>query len=151
MFARLKKIVTDQAEKALDYAEVKANPETRGVNALASSFALLVMGDRLVEEEEMEAVAEYLVDMDIVIEKGLIREVSELFLRQTDLLEAGFKVSVVEGNIRTGEILRDIALIKDDKEWCDIVADTITLVTSGGTADEGEIKARKRVLKALGK
>ena len=151
MFNRLKKIVSDQATKALDYAEVKANPATRGINALASSFALLVMGDRVVETEEMEDVAEYLVDMDVVIEKGLIREVSELFLRQTDFLEAGFKVSVVEGNIRIGEVLRDIALVKDDKEWCEVVADTISLVTSGGSADEGEVKARKRILKALGK
>ncbi len=147
----MKKIVTKGVGKALDYTEAKLDPATKGVSGLASAFALLVMGDRRVDPEEMDEVSCYLVDLDIIIEKGLIREVSEVFLHQTEYLEEGFSKSTVEGNIRIGEVLRDLALVKDDPEWCNVIADTINLVTSGGSADEGEIQARQRILKALGK
>lgn len=151
MYARMKSLFTDQAEKALSFAEVQIRPELKGINGLASSFALLVMADRVAEEEELEAVSEYLIDMDIVIEKGLIREVSTVFMEQVSRLEKAFQKNVVEGNIVVGEILRDLSALKDDQEWCDVVAETITIVTSGDAADESEVKARSRILKALGK
>lgn len=152
MFNRMKAIVGSQVNKAIDSAESKMNPDLLGMNALASSFALLVMADRVAEEEELEAVSEYLIDsVPVVIEKGLIREVSELFLKQVSKLEDGFKKGVVEGNIVVGEILRDISLVKDDATYGKIIAETITLVTSGGDADAGEVKTRKRILTALGK
>ena len=74
-----------------------------------------------------------------------------MFLHQVDKLEVGFKQGVVEGNIVVGEILRDIALVKEDIAYSDMIADTVTLVTSGAQADEGEIKTRKRILTALGR
>lgn len=152
MFDKMKSILKNSAEKALDIAEVKVNPDLRGMNALAASFALLIMADRVVEEEEMEAVSEYLIDrVPLVVEKGLIREVSELFLKQVERLEKGYNESAFEGNIVSGEVLKDIALIKDDKDYCKLVADTVTLVTSGDSVDEGEVKTRDRILKALGK
>lgn len=152
MFDRMKRLLQNGAEKALDFAEVKSNPDLRGMNALAASFALLIMADRVVEEDEMEAVSEYLIDeIPLVIEKGLIREISELFLKQVERLEAGYKVSAFEGNIVSGEVLKDVALIKDDSDYCKLVADTVKLVTSGDSVDEGEVKTRNRILKVLGK
>ena len=91
MFTRMKSLLINNVEKALDFAEVKSNPDLRGMNALAASFALLIMADRVVEEEEMEAVSEYLIDqVPRVIEKGLIREISELFIKQVERLEQGY-------------------------------------------------------------
>lgn len=152
MFSRMKSLLINNVEKALDFAEVKSNPDLRGMNALAASFALLIMADRVVEEEEMEAVSEYLIDkVPLVIEKGLIREISELFMKQVERLEQGYKVSAFEGNIVAGEILKEVALVKDDRDYAALVADTVTLVTSGQEVDEGEIKTRNRILTVLGK
>ena len=152
MFDRMKNIVSKNVGKVIDFAEVKANPDLRGVNSLAASFALLVMADRVAEDEELEAVSEYLIDeVPLIIEKGLIREISELFLQQVKRLEAGYKKSGMEGNIVVGEILKDIALVKDDEEYSELIAKTINLVTSGGMADNQEIKTRDRILKVLGK
>ena len=152
MFDRMKSLLINNVEKALDFAEVKSNPDLRGMNALAASFALLIMADRVVEEEEMEAVSEYLIDqVPLVIEKGLIREISELFIKQVERLEQGYKVSAFEGNIVAGEILKEVALVKDDRDYATLVADTVTLVTSGHEVDEGELKTRNRILKVLGK
>lgn len=152
MFDRMKKLLSEGVDKALDYAEVKVNPDLRGMNALAASFALLVMADKVAEEDELEAVSEYLIDeVPVVIEKGLIREVSELFLTQVETLQQGFKKGVVEGNIIVGEVLRDVALVKDDPVYADMISETVTLVTSGGDADAGEVKTRKRILTVLGR
>ncbi len=113
-FKRMSKIVSGAAEGALSYAELQINPETKGVAGLAASLALLVMADKVAEEQELEDVSEYLVDMDLVIEHNLIREVSESFMGTVTKLEDGFASGVVEGNIIVGEILNQIATLKKD-------------------------------------
>ena len=60
-------------------------------------------------------------------------------------------MSAFEGNIVAGEILKEVALVKDDRDYATLVADTVTLVTSGHEVDEGELKTRNRILKVLGK
>lgn len=150
-FKRLSGLVEGFAESAMESAEGTLRPELKGIKALASAFCVLVMADKVAEQDEMEAVSSFLVDMDIVIEKALIREVATLFMAQVNRLEAAQKKGIVEFNIELGEILRDVAAVKDDPEWADVIADTVTLVTSGGSEDADEIKARTRILKALGK
>lgn len=151
MLDRMKSLVTTMGNTAFNVAEEKLRPEMRGINALAESLALLVMADRVAEEDELEAVSEYLIDMDIVIEKNLVREVSEFFLNSVNNLEEGYKKGVVEGNMIVGEILHSISKVKDDPEWSDVVANTVNLVTSGQGVDPKEIKTRERIIKTLGK
>ena len=151
MFQRLKDLVASGTDQAINRVHAKLKPEIKGINGLAGGFALLVMADRVVEEAEMEAVSEYLIDMDIIIERRLTREVAELFLAHVDFLEKAHKRGVVELNISIGELLEDISEAQDDREWSKIIAKTTTLVTSGEKADAGEIKTRERILKALGK
>ena len=151
MLDRMKNLVAAMGNTAFNAAEEKLRPEMRGINALAESLALLVMADRVAEEDELEAVSEYLIDMDTIIEKNLVREVSEFFLNSVNNLEEGYKKGVVEGNMIVGEILHSISKVKDDPEWCDVVANTVNLVTSGQGVDPKEIKTRERIIKTLGK
>ena len=76
---------------------------------------------------------------------------SEFFLNAVNRLEEGYKKGVVEGNMVAGDILHSISKVKDDPEWCKVVADTVNLVTSGADVDEKELKTRGRILKAVGK
>jgi len=151
MFDRMKNLVTSVGNTAFNVAEEKIRPELKGVNALAEALALLVMADRVAQEEELEAVSEYLIDMDVVIQKNLVREISGFFLDAVSRLDAGYKSGVVEGNAVAGEILYSISKVRDDAEWSGVVADTVNLVTSGQGVDPKELKTRERILKALGK
>ncbi|AUR86275.1 hypothetical protein NVP1084O_068 [Vibrio phage 1.084.O._10N.261.49.F5] len=151
MFDRMKNLVTSVGNNAFNAAEEKLRPELKGVNALAEALALLVMADRVAEEDELEAVSEYLIDMDVVIQKNLVREISSFFLDTVNRLDAGYKAGVVEGNAVAGEILHSISKVREDAEWSRVVADTVNLVTSGQGVDPKELKTRERILKALGK
>lgn len=154
MFARMKNILSQAGSLGLDtlesYLPTQFNPELKTINSLAASLALLVMADRVAEESELEDVSEFLIDMDYVIEKGLIREISHLFLKHVKTLEDSTSLSPMEFNIVVGDMLRDIALVKEDSVAKKLVADTVTLVTSGGSADPQEIKTRERILRSLG-
>jgi hypothetical protein len=155
MLDRIKKLATAQVNKVVCFVEEKAEvPLTEqelGIQALSGAFVVLANADLVIEDQEIDLIANYLVDLPIVAELGIIREVATAFMLQVARVEDAKKVSNVESSIVLGEILAEITLIKEDKRWATVVADTITLVTSGGGADAGEIKARERVLKALGK
>lgn len=153
LFKRMQSLVGDAAEKAETLIETmtEASPEVKTINALAAAFAVLVMADKEATDDEKEAVSEYLIDMDFVIENNLIREVSQLFMKHIDTFEEAKGKDVMEFNICLGEVLRNISVVKEDKSAVDMVAETVTLVTSGGAADPDEIKARNRILKALGR
>lgn len=151
MFIKMKKLLNLSAESIFNAAEEKLKPELQGINALASSLALLVMADRVAEVEELEAMSEYIISLDVVINNNLTREVSEFFLASIENLEHGYKKGVVQGNIVVGEILHSVSRVKDNIEWSNVVADTVNLVTSGDEVDPMEIKTRERILKALGR
>lgn len=151
MLDRMRALTASMADKAFNVVAQKVKPEYIGICALSESLALLVMADRRVDPAELEAVSEFLIDMDIVIEKNLIREVSEFFLAAVKRLEEGYKAGPVEGNMVAGEILNSISKVKGDIVWERVLADTVTLVTSGSNVDPAELKTRERILKAIGR
>lgn len=149
MFDKLKSLATQVSENLVDKATHKVHPELRGVNGLAASFALLVFADGIVEEEEKEAVGEYLIDMDVIREKKLIAEVAEMFLEHVGFLDVAAKEGNLQLTVAKGQLLEVIGDARDDSSWSKVIADTVTLVTSGGGEDAGEVKTRERILKAL--
>lgn len=145
----MKTIVGDLSNKAFDATMGKIQPEYIGVNALASSLALLVMADREVDNKELEEVSEFLLDMDIIIERDLSREVGGFFLSTVESLQKGYKEGPVQGNMIVGEILTDISKVKEDEEWLEILESTVTLVTSSQGLDKREQKIRDRIMAVL--
>ena len=145
----LKSAATSGISAAENYLPTSFNPELKTINSLAASLALLVMADREAEQQEIEDVSEFLLDMPFVLEKGLMREVSELFMKHVNTLETAASGSTMDFNVHVADMLKDIALIKDDVEGKKRVAETITLVTSGDAVDPREIKTRERILSVL--
>ncbi len=149
MFDKIKALASQVAESAVDKATHKVRPELRGVNGLAASFASLVYADNIVEEAEKEAVGEYLIDMDIIREKKLIAEVADMFIDHIEFLDSAAAKGNLQLSVAKGQLLEVIGDAKDDSEWAKVIAETVTMVTSGDGAEEGEIKTRQRILKAL--
>lgn len=149
MLNRMKTIVGDLSNKAFDATMGKIQPEYIGVNALASALALLVMADREVDNKELEEVSEFLLDMDIIIERDLSREVGGFFISTVENLQKGYKEGPVQGNMIVGEILTDIGKVKEDEEWLEILESTVTLVTSSQGLDKREQKIRDRIMAVL--
>ena len=144
----LKTATTSGLNAAENYLPTSFNPEVKTINSLAASLALLVMADREAEDQEIEDVSEFLLDMPFVLEKGLMREVSELFMKHVNTLE-GVSIIPMDFNVVVADLLKDIALVKENEESRKLVAETVTLVTSGVDVDPREVKTRERILSVL--
>lgn len=150
MYERMKKLALNATANLIDQVEDAMNKDSVWIDALSSSFSLLVMSDKVAEEKEKEAVSEYLLDLPIVLERKTHREISLQFLKGVEDLEAGAKKDHVHYNMVVADLLSLISKAKDCDE-VDVIADTVALVTSGGSEDADEIKMRERILRALGR
>lgn len=149
MLDRIKKMASEVGNSALTAIQNTANPELKGVNAMAGTFSALVMADRVCEPEELEMVADFMVDgVDIIQEVRMTREACELFLEYTKNLEAGYAKGPVEGAAVMGELLEMIAEVKNDAKWREAILKVVDQIVAD-KADESEKRTAATIKKRL--
>ena len=124
-------------------------PEKKFANAVSASMALMVIADKKIENEEVEAVMDFIIQIPAIQDLQLGVSSIELFEKHLEDLEDSL-VKQSKYIITTSKIIVDIGRIKEYPEYVRMLSEILDHVAgSDGNVDSTEIEMKKRIMKAL--
>lgn len=141
--------VGSTAKRLRQYTPESFSKEKKFVNAIVSTLALMVMADKKVETEEVEASMEFIQSIQEIIDLEMQVEAIELFELHVENLSKVMD-NPVKWIIASTKLIADIAKVKDYSAYVVALEALMDHIAgSDGSLDPSETEMKRKILSAL--
>jgi len=138
--------VKKQAKK---YAPTEFSDDKKFIRACAGTLSLMLIADRVIEDQEVEDGIDFLKSLGVVQELGLEKEAVEYFKEHVNKL----KVAVEKGNddyiFAVEEIVMQVGDIKGLSDYREILLNLLQFLEDQSSFNPSEAKMKQKLIQAL--